>query len=610
VKNLNGKLKNLRFENYLKILAGVVLQWERLSGDTRPSGYLRGKHYRSFFSYADALVSQKYETAALHFAAHQLSALVRKYPWDPALIGTDPEGKAIETFAKAEHRCKRQNQWFLARRRTFDCTWEPYLARMRAYLEYVFGCKPDLHRIYELADYTGGASIGVNGNATHIGAKLSAPKWTVSPSAYPYFHCAVQHHFSYSHRVSGSFWNPVAEEYEGDIVAHIDPEEGRMWFRNAVSEAAFRSHVEVVQHNKVAFVPKTAKTFRSIAVEPMGNGFIQKGTDLYMRQNLKRVGVDLSDQTLNQRLAYYGSLDDSDEGFVTIDLESASDSVSIELCREVLPPDWFNFLNRIRSPSYKLGDSIKRYHKFCSMGNGFCFPLETALFLSVIKAVDPAAKAGKDFAVYGDDIIVRKKISERVLSLLRRIGFRPNVRKTLLDGPFRESCGSNWYGGEDVTPFTLDFELDCLSSLFKFVNLCRRNLNTTRFLSDWVIFVLNMIPHRLQFHRPFAGPPDSGIDPIDIDLPYHNRYSYHRRWQCPRWLELDVRPAKDLRQMPAWVVNAAALRGHPSECMFTFRRKTVTRVRVIARSGAINASDPPKRVGYSHSSTYSLRFIT
>jgi hypothetical protein len=46
----------------------------------------------------------------MHFAAHQLAALVRKYPWDPKLIGTDPEAAARETFIQTEKRWVDESQ--------------------------------------------------------------------------------------------------------------------------------------------------------------------------------------------------------------------------------------------------------------------------------------------------------------------------------------------------------------------------------------------------------------------------------------------------------------------------------------------------------------------
>jgi len=299
-------------------------------------------------------------------------------------------------------------------------------------------------------------------------------------------------------------------------------------------------------------------------------------------------------------MAYKGSLDDSEDGFSTIDLSSASDSISTELCRELLPPDWFYFLNRVRSPAYVISElgveEPRRYEKFVTMGNGFCFPLQTLLFASLVHAVDPTAKPGSDFRVFGDDIIVRQKIAREVIRLLAKVGFRTNVRKTFVSGPFRESCGSNWYKGEDVTPMTLDRKLDSLENLFKFINLGRRNELTRLFLEDAVTDVISEIPDKFLFYRPFKGRPETGIDPLGLE--FTPRWTRNSALQCPEWLELHTKPVQDREIIPikrvkgmvvvpdlhGWVVVAAVLRGNPSDSPFVLRRTVSTRVRRVARS--------------------------
>jgi hypothetical protein len=448
---------------------------------------------------------------------------------------------------------------------------------MRSWIRYVIKDEPDLLYVYEHCDFTAGASIGVHGDATSVGRKLLAQHWTMTPSVMPYFAAALCHNFHYATRVAKR--NAVVQSL------HIEEHD--------VREAA-----RLVNANKIAFVPKTAKTFRSIAVEPLGNGYLQKGTDLLLRKYLKRVGIDLSDQTLNQELARQGSANDTAENpFCTIDLKSASDSISIGLVQELLPPSWFNFLNRIRSPSYLLNGHEYRSEKFCTMGNGFCFPLETLIFAAACHAVN-AGQPSVDFSVYGDDIIVRRDKYDALLLLLRRIGFLPNNRKSFREGPFRESCGANWYAGEDVTPFTLDFRLDSIQALFKFANLARRNTRSKSYLDECVRIVLMRIPDRFLFVRPFKGSADSGIDPYGFEF----RPSYwkrHHKWHTLRWLELESRPVKDDLRCPSWVVEAAALRGHSSQALFTYRRKTGTRVQVTARSGDLTSTEitfDPSRV--------------
>jgi hypothetical protein len=60
----------------------------------------------------------------------------------------------------------------------------------------------------------------------------------------------------------------------------------------------------------------------------------------------------------------------------------------------------------------------------------------------------------KDFRgrvrVFGDDIIVPKEYVLPVIHELENFGFRVNMHKSFWTGRFRESCGREYYEGEDV----------------------------------------------------------------------------------------------------------------------------------------------------------------
>lgn len=81
----------------------------------------------------------------------------------------------------------------------------------------------------------------------------------------------------------------------------------------------------VVPGNKIVTVPKSSKTERVIAVEPLINGFIQKGLGRCIRSRLMKRGVNLLDQTINQHYAREGSLHGV---LATLDLEMASDTLA------------------------------------------------------------------------------------------------------------------------------------------------------------------------------------------------------------------------------------------------------------------------------------------
>jgi hypothetical protein len=565
IQHLNQALSKSSWTNYRKLLGRLCQDFIHLPYTSKIAGLLRNNDVLGLVALADSLSEQKYLTAADHFAANQFAALIKKYPFPSDLNPFDPEKKAREKFELAEDKCLLQNSFF---ENQFD--FEPSLqydfSSMRNFIAYVIGYEPKLSTIYKRCDFSPGASVGVHGNATNIARKL-ASRWSVSPSAALYARSAILNNWH--------FTECLLSDVAGSIVS-LDPD---------LASRRFWERVDLVPYNKIAFVPKTAKTFRSIAVEPLLNGYLQKGVDSFLRQNLLRVGIDISDQTINSRMAHQGSLEDSDNSFVTIDLSSASDSISIGLCRNLLPPAWFEFLNSIRSKSF-LDKGVQRpYTKFCSMGNGFCFPLETLLFTSACVAVG-AGTASVDFHVYGDDIIVRKRFAKPLLRLLGVMGFEVNTDKTFIEGPFRESCGTEWFHGKDVRPFVLDFALDDLSCVFKFLNLSKRSEICKIFFDGVGSFLKELIPESSRLLRPFSGPADSAIT-VDLDEFMSSTFArWDRSLQCWSWKELIRSPLsdRDWRTLRS-AHNAhmmAALRGTTSERPFTVRRKTRTTVRRVA----------------------------
>lgn len=535
-------------------------------------GFLRGRDYKGLLNWADSLLEQTYSSATEHFVANQFASLIRKYPWDPTVVGTDPEGTAIKTFLRSERKCALLNRKFRLYRtlRTPSKYWEWY-GSMRVFIKYVLGERPNFQRIYDGCDFGSGASVGVHGNATNLYRKITREVWSCSPGASPYAFVALR-------------TNPLLREL-------LSQSKGEYWCDDRDAQwAKYAGKRSLVNYNMVTFVPKTAKTDRAIAVEPLLNGFVQKGIDTEMRLLLKRIRIDLSDQTRNQEMARQGSLSDSADSFITIDLSSASDSISTELCRNLLPEAWFDLLNHTRSQSFKLGEEIKPYSKFCSMGNGFCFPLETLLFTAACHAAG-AGTPGTDFSVYGDDIIVRKKYAGTVLAILKEMGFSPNSKKTLVEGPFRESCGGDFYNGVNVRPYTLKERLENIPALFKFLNLTRRSPLTENFFAGVRNIVMKRIPLRYLFVRPFVGTPDTGVDSTGDE---HLRFP-NSRWNNKRfvweWKELCFHAVRDKTELTGrdqcLAGVYALLRGSPSgdrgEVEFTVRRKT--RTTIVRKSG-------------------------
>lgn len=258
--------------------------------------------------------------------------------------------------------------------------------------------------------------------------------------------------------------------------------------------------LKIIPGNRFTTVPKNAKTDRPICVEPHLNMVLQRIYGKVISKRLKRFGIDTEMQhEVNRTLAERCSIDDQ---MVTIDLSAASDTISVELVRNLLPEDWFDVLNNIRSHFTQYDDCARKNAKFSSMGNGFTFELETLIFwaLSCASLHFNGLDRKNNVSVFGDDIIVATPAAETLVDLLTYCGFSLNKEKTFLYGPFKESCGSDFWNGYNVRPYFLKKEVMDIRQLFGLANgirhyACRRGRNfysCDRFKKVW-LFVLDKI---------------------------------------------------------------------------------------------------------------------
>lgn len=238
---------------------------------------------------------------------------------------------------------------------------------------------------------------------------------------------------------------------------------------------------------RLEFVDKNLKVARSICMEPNTNMYSQQGVlqcmlDLIGQSYLSRF-IDISDQTVNQELAYAGSYSGEID---TIDLSAASDSVGVNLVKRIFPDTWLAPMLVTRSTHAVVpGGSIRKLNKFAPMGSALCFPTQCIIFAAVCiyaayqygtdrdSSVSPALRKMTEsdvlqtvnqfsftrsgffqrLAVYGDDICCDRKITDNVMSILRRLGFSVNTEKSFCGSQsFRESCGKYYLNGCDITP--------------------------------------------------------------------------------------------------------------------------------------------------------------
>lgn len=336
----------------------------------------------------------------------------------------------------------------------------------------------------------------------------------------------------YSRRFAANKYSGIPESTSGNaILAACAIRMLPLWKHNVLSAGGDPDHlVKVVQGNRVVTVPKNFKTDRTIAKEPCMNIYIQKGIGRALRYRLKRVGIDLDNQVNNQIAARIGSLTGE---LATVDLSMASDTLSTELVRFLLPNDWFDALEQCRSPVGVLpSGEVIHYQKFSSMGNGYTFELETLVFWAIAQSVccPNVNETDKSVLVYGDDIVIPATVCPELLRRLWQAGFVPNAEKTFFSGPYRESCGKHYFLGSDITPFFVRSPVRTLDRLFLvYNNVFRWSERTGIDLKPLLTTMANLAPRKWREPRLPDGFGDGAfigaVDELRLD-------SHPYGWDC------------------------------------------------------------------------------
>jgi hypothetical protein len=227
---------------------------------------------------------------------------------------------------------------------------------------------------------------------------------------------------------------------------------------------------------KVITVPKTLKTPRIIAIEPTCMQYMQQGIARSLVPRLEmsksRKGIlGFTDQSDNHRMARIGSITGR---YATFDLSEASDRVSNQLVRAMTCnfPNLSEGIDACRSRSADVNGKVIRLTKFASMGSALTFPVEAMVFSTICFMGIAQAKARpltegliqefrRSVRVYGDDIIVPTDCALWVKVFLETFGFKVNTSKSFTEGNFRESCGKEFFKGDDVSVCRVRRELPC-----------------------------------------------------------------------------------------------------------------------------------------------------
>jgi len=275
----------------------------------------------------------------------------------------------------------------------------------------------------------------------------------------------------------GKRWIPrLAEKYSYDQMF--------FWSPSHLSDALFDlvSAPEVpVAFARVITVPKDSRGPRVISAEMLEIQAVQQGQMRSLRRRveahpLTKGDVSFTDQSVNQASAKLASVPFANTD--TLDLQEASDRVSLRLIRALWPADLVELLESSRSECTILPmtrgqigpPEVLSLSKFAPMGSSNCFPVMAltiwALSVGVISQVvdewsgkplhhSPIRTAYNlrgSVLVYGDDVITRANYTPEVMTALERFGLKLNRSKCCTGQLFKESCGVDSFNGVEVQP--------------------------------------------------------------------------------------------------------------------------------------------------------------
>jgi hypothetical protein len=364
--------------------------------------------------------------------ARQIHALVSKQGYID--LGYDRKSTAIRNFLVAEEQCRSTNERLELTCLDRDVTAVLHSAARK--ISEVLG--PEVPSIESLELFFGpGATTNVKGAVANFRRKLSS-RMACSEELLPTVGELLKELPLWTSAVGTrtGFYADISDDcYEDGPIYGVDVQ---------------------VSPGKLHFVPKNSKTDRPICVEPVLNSLLQKGFGSWLKRRLRRFGVNLFDQARNQALALEGSITGK---LSTIDLSNASDTLSIGLVYDLLPFQWAEALSRCRTGKVVYDGLLLEQEKFSSMGNGFTFELESLIFFGLAWGVRDHLNEQGPVSVYGDDIIIPTPCYDLMDRVLSYCGFTTNSKKSFCTGPFRESCGADWFLGTDIRPFYLREEI-------------------------------------------------------------------------------------------------------------------------------------------------------
>jgi hypothetical protein len=288
------------------------------------------------------------------------------------------------------------------------------------------------------------------------------------------------------------------------------------------------AHYEIHEEDEMIVINKNALTGRTIGKGPDANVIMQLAAGYCMRRRMFKYGINLQDQSINQKRALRGSRTGE---IATLDLRSASQSVTNQLVWRFLGNHsadhadlrWYMVLDALRTQSVMVENKVHTYELFSPMGNGATFELETLVFWSLAWATCAVLGVEPDVTCYGDDMIVPSAVAGPLEEVLNHCGLRLNTAKSYssTEGPlFRESCGSCYLDGLDVSAFYVDKAITSAADIFVLANNIKRWSRMEwgldgRLQPVWEWVVSHLPPVLKKCRIPFGDTDDGLISDFD-----------------------------------------------------------------------------------------------
>ena len=292
-------------------------------------------------------------------------------------------------------------------------------------------------------------------------------------------------------------------------------------------------------------VPKTAKGPRLIAAEPTAHQWCQQLVLRFLfdqcRRHFGSSFIDFKDQSKSGALVLDAS---RDRYLATVDLSDASDRLTCWTVERIFRTNESVLRALHAARTRYIRDEVSSVtsflslRKFASQGTATTFPVMSLVMLCIAlgstlgdteRVTWPKIKELRTkVRVFGDDIIIPRHGYERLVRAMELLQLKVNLAKSYVHGHFRESCGTDGFGGYDITPskprtLVADSPASCQAVVDTSNNLFNKGLwHASRTAED-------LIPIQVRQYLRIVGRNDAGFSGLSSFTGSDERH-LKKRW--------------------------------------------------------------------------------